>query len=211
MNQIDALHPALTSNPVSLSKPGTARRFIVLVPPTASDYMAATQRIRALTTTQPACIWLMSSCKDSMQEPSLRRDLVTMSAMLRDENVHVDVKVEIGINWVEIVKQNYQTGDLIVCFAEQCAGFLHKPLSQILQSNLKVPIYILSNVGSEKQKSNLTSQVVGWLGSIGIMIGFSLLQSSIVHGSKDWIQSILLILSIIPEFWLILLWNIWLG
>jgi len=211
MNQIDTLHPALTSNPVALSKLETTRRFIVLVPPVESDYIAAIQRIRKLTTAQPASFLLMSSCKDSMQEPSLRRDLITMSAMLRDENVHVDVKVEIGINWVEIVKQNYQTGDLIVCFAEQRAGLLHKPLSQILQSNLKVPIYILSNLGPEKQKSNLISQVVGWLGSIGIIIGFCLLQSSIVHGSKDWLQNILLILSIIPEFWLILLWNIWLG
>ena len=175
-----------------------------------SDYMPAIHRIRELTITQPASILLISSCKDSMQEPSLRRDLISMFAMLRDDNVHVDVKVEIGTNWVEIVKRNYQKGDLIVCFAEQRAGFLHKPLSQILQSNLKAPVYILSSLGSEKQKSNLISQVIALLGSIGIIISFFLLQSTIVQGSKDWLRSILLILSIIPEFWLIFLWNIWL-
>ena len=211
MNQIDTLHPTLTSNAASLSKPETTRRLIVLVPPMESDYMPAIHRIRELTITQPASILLISSCKDSMQEPSLRRDLISMFAMLRDENVHVDVKVEIGTNWVEIVKRNYQKDDLIICFAEQRAGFLHKPLSQILQSNLKVPVYILSSWGSEKQKSNLISQVIALLGSIGIIISFFLLQSTIVQGSKDWLRSILLILSIIPEFWLIFLWNIWLG
>jgi hypothetical protein len=106
---------------------------------------------------------------------------------------------------VDVVKRNYQLGDLVVCFSEQRAGLLHKPLSQILQSNLKIPVYILS--GLYRQKSDWLSQVIVWSGFIGIIIGFYLLQVKIVQLPKDGFQNILLILSVIPELSLIWVWN----
>jgi len=51
---------------------------------------------------------------------------------------------------------------------------------------------------------------MAWAGFLGIMIGFFVLQINIVQVSKGGLQSILLILSIIPEFWLIWVLNSWL-
>jgi hypothetical protein len=127
--------------------------------------------------------------------------------MLQDGNIPVETKVEDGTSWVDVVKRNYQSGDMIVCFAEQRAGLFQKSLSEILASNLTIPICVISGVSIPKPKSNWLTQVMAWLGSIGIMVGFGVLQVKIVQVSEGWFQSILLILVVIPEIWLIWVWD----
>jgi len=205
MTQIDSIPSSLTSSTASLSGLEPARRLIVLVPDLESDYIPVIRRIWELANAQRARVLLLRLCKDARQELSLRRELVTMCAMVQVGILSAEADVEIGTNWVDFVKRNYQMGDLVVCFSEQRAGLLHKPLSQILQSNLKIPVYILS--GLYRQKSDWLSQVIVWSGFIGIIIGFYLLQVKIVQLPKDWFQNILLILSVIPELWLIWVWN----
>ena len=210
MTKIDIIPASLTSASSSLLGTERADRLIVLIPDMGSDYIPAIGKIWELAVAQQASVLLLSLYKDGRQELGLRRGLVTMCAMLQDGRVPAEVRTEMGTNWVDFVNRHYQTGDLIVCFAEQRAGLLHKPLSQILQSNLNIPIYIISGRHLPKPKSKLLSQTMAWAGFLGIMIGFFVLQINIVQVSKGGLQSILLILSIIPEFWLIWVLNSWL-
>lgn len=219
MNKLDVQHPSLPYQPdfsairlteeiipinVDIKPIG---RLIVLIPAEA-DYALAMKRIWKLAVTTCMHIQLIGLCKDWAQEPSLRRGLVTMSALIRDGRVCADAKVEIGTSWVNVVKHNVQPGDMIVCFAEQQAGLFHRPLSQILQSNLKMPVYILSGLAPQSSsRSNWLPQILVWLGSIGIIIGSALLQIRITSLSENWAQTTLLILSVIGEAWLIWGWN----
>ena len=185
----------------------SARRLIVLVPADA-DYAAVTHRVWELAHATGCQILFLSLCTDGAEESSLRRQLITMSAMIQDGKLCVEARVEIGSNWVQTVKSEVQEGDMIVCFAEQRAGLLHKPLSQILQSNIKAPVYILSGLAPQSSsQSNWSSQIMTWIGSIGIIIGSCLLQVRITSLSQDWAQTTLLILSVIGEAWLIWGWN----
>ncbi|HLO32990.1 MAG TPA: hypothetical protein VK249_27845 [Anaerolineales bacterium] len=187
--------------------PKLAGRLITLIP-ADSDYALGMKQIWKLATTTGMPIQLISLCKDLSQEPSVRRGLVTMSALIRDGRVCAEAKVEIGTNWVDVVKHNYQSGDTIVCFAEQRAGLLHRPLSQILQADLNMPVYILSGlIPQNPTRSNWLPQIMMWLGSLGIIVGSSLLQIRITSLSQDWAQTTLLILSVIGEAWLIWVWN----
>jgi hypothetical protein len=127
--------------------------------------------------------------------------------MLQDGRIPVETKVEIGVHWVDVVKHNYQTGDMIVCFAAQRSGFLQKPLSQILKSNFSIPVYVVSGFHVPKPKSNWFTNVMAWLGSIGIIAGFGLLQVRILQVSEGWLQTLLLILVVISEIWLIWVWD----
>ena len=210
MNRIETkLQNSLSSiSPVSHVDPESAHRLIVLVPDSDLDYAAATRRVWELASELGTRIQFISLYKDTARESSLRRQLVTMSAMVQDGNVSAEAKVEFGNNWVNVVKSNWQAGDMIVCFAEQHAGPLHRPLSQILESNLNFPVYILSGLYPQKSKSNWLSQVIVWSGFIGIIICFGILQVKIVQLPEGGFQNALLIFSIIPEFWLILVWNI---
>ena len=207
MTGLDSTIPSLTYPTASQPDLEPARRLIVLIPDADSDYTAATRRICELAKVMGARVQLLGLCKDAAQEPGLRRALVTLCAMVQNSRVSAEAKVEFGTNWVNAIKSHYQAGDMIVCFAEQRAGLLHRPLSQILESNLDVPVYILSGPYPQKPKSDWLSQIIAWSGSIGILIGFFILQVKIVQLPKDWFQNILFILSIIPEFWLIWVWN----
>ena len=212
MNRLDTKphNSSASISPISHSDIVPIHRLIVLVPDADLDYAAATRRVWELANELGAHIQFIGLCKDVAKEPSLHRQLITMSALsalVGGDEVSTEAKVEIGTNWVDVVKRNSQTGDMIVCFEEQRAGLLHRPLSQILEASLNFPVYILSGLYPQKSKSNWLSQVIVWSGFIGIIICFGILQVKIVQLPKDWFQNVLFILSIIPEFWLILVWN----
>ncbi len=194
-------------SPVSYTDLAPTRRLIVLVPDADLDYAAASRRVWNLAGEMESHILFIGLCKDAAEEPGLRRQLITMAAMVQDREVSAETYIETGTNWITIVKRNYQPGDLVVCFAKQRAGLLQKPLSEILQSSLKIPVYIISGIFFEKPGLNWRSQLTLWAGYAGIVIAFCLLQIRIVQLPRDGFQSVLLLLSILPEFWLIWVWN----
>lgn len=179
-------------------------RLIVLVT-SSVEYGPMTRRIWELANATCMHVLLLTLCKDPAEEQSLRRRLITMASLLQDGKRCVEIKVVFGTNWLAAVKDIYRTGDRIVCFAEQRAGLFQRPLSQILESNLEATLYVLSS--PTPGKSNKRSQVFSWFGFIAILIGFGLLQTKILQLPESPLQSILLILSILPEFWLIWVWN----
>jgi hypothetical protein len=185
----------------------SAGRLIVLVP-SDTNYSALTRRIWQLAIATGKHILFISLCQDAAEEPSVRRQLVTMSALVGDSKITTEAKVEIGTNWVDLAKAHYQAGDVIVCFAEQRAGLFRRPLSQILESNLRTSVYILSGLYPQStSRSNWPSQIIVWMGSFGILAGFFWLQVRISQLPKDPAQTALLILSAAVEIWLIWVWN----
>jgi len=131
-----------------------------------------------------------------------------MSAIVNYGNVSAESEVAFGNNWVTAVKSRFQAGDVVVCLAEQRAGLLQRPLSQILQSDLKVPLYVLSGLYPPSDtRSNWPAQAVAWLGSLVIIIGFFVVQARIDLRAQDWTQTILMLLSIAVEVWLVWVWN----
>ena len=211
MNKIDIITPTLSSQAASPATPEPASRLIVLIPTADWDYIPAMRRVWELATARGAGVLLLSLYAEPWQELGFRRALVTMSAMLQDSEIAVEAGLEYGRNWVEFVKRNHKTGDTIVCFAGERTGPLHQPLSQLLLSSLKIPVYILPSPSLAKRKSDRRSRILEWIGHLGIIIGFGLLQINIVRIQDDAFQTIMLLLSLIPEFWLIWAWNSRLG
>src|SRR6266508_6563517 len=82
------------------------RRLIVLIPPD-SDCASVTRRICKLASETDSDVQLLGLCRDPNQELALRRELVTVAALIRDAKVFVDMKVEVGTNWLDTVKSNY--------------------------------------------------------------------------------------------------------
>lgn len=208
MNKLDtpSQNVILVPEDASFPKPAVARRLIVLMPANA-DCTAINHRIWKLANESNSTVQLLALYKDPDQEPSLRRELITMSALIQDANVPVEIKIEKGTNWLEAVKHNYHDGDMIICPFEQPVGIQRRPLTRILESNLKVPIYILSGSTSARPQYTGLMQLTAWLGFAGIIVGFFVLQLKVVQLEKDPFQSILLILLLIPEFWFIWAWN----
>ena len=182
-------------------------RQLILLVPANSECTSVTRRICKLAIETNSCIQLLGLYRDEEEELSLRRELAMASALIRDAKVYVDVIVERGTNWVEAVRHIYHDGDMIVCLSDQSTGIRRKPLSQILEANFKTTIYILSGIPMQKQKSKLISQVIAWSGLIAIVGGFFILQVDITRMPKDGFQTLLLILLLVPEIWLVQFWN----
>jgi hypothetical protein len=206
MNKLDLYPTSLTYATQPEAGLESARRLIVLVPQDM-DYSAATRRIWELANATGMHVQLLGLCNDAAEEPGLRRALVAMSSLLQDGRIFVEMDMELGTSWVNAVKSHWQTGDMIVCCAEQRAGLLHRPLSQILRSDLDVPLYILSGLYSQTDsRSNWLARAAAWMGSLAIIVGFFVLQTRISL-LTDWTQTILMLLSTAVEVWVIWAWN----
>jgi len=153
-------------------------------------------------------VQFLGLCKDAVDEPSLRRQLVTLSALAQSGNVPAEVRTELGTDWVTAIKSDLKNSDTIVCFSEQYAGPSRMPLDQILESSLNVPVTILSGLTpQERSGPHWFKQTLAWTGSLAIILGFFLLQIRIQPGTHDWAQMTLLLISIIFEAALLLFWN----
>lgn len=213
MNKLNAHAPSFTNVPatelnasIQRVDPERPRRVIVLIPPD-SDCTSLTRRICKLAAETNSDIQLLGLCKDPNQELTLRRELVTVSALIRDAKIFVEMKIEVGTDWLGAIKRDYQYGDMLVCIAEQPIGIRRRPLSEILESTFKAPIYVLTETKPTQAQSNAFSQVVAWAGILAIMAGFFLLEIKITQLPDDWFQTLLSILVLLPELGLILFWN----
>ena len=211
MNKLDFHSPSLVHpSEARLEFPAKLDRehhLIVLASPDF-DFGLATQRIWQLANSTGMSVLLLSLCKDPTQEPSLRRGLAAIVALIQQGRISAETKIEIGTSWVDVVRRIYHRGDMIVCFAEQHAGILKRPLSQILQYNLNATVYVLSGLYPQlRPRLNWLSQTLAWVGSLGIIVAAFLLQIRITSLPPDWAQTSLLIFSVIGEIWLISYWN----
>lgn len=187
--------------------PASSRHLIILVP-TDLDYSIFTRRVCRLAEETNSTVRLLALYKDPAEELPLRRELVTMSALLRDAHVCAEISIERGTGWVEAIRHYYQASDILVCIADPATGIGRKPLSQVLESSFSAPVYILSGPSPQRQlRSTWLSGVMSWTGSIAIIAGAFLLQIQIVSITADVAQTILLILSMVAEIWLIWAWN----
>lgn len=182
-------------------------RLLILVP-ADSDYGSAIQRIWQLATATSRGIHLLGLCRDEMQELRLRRQMIAMSALLNDSGVSSEMKIEFGTRWSDALRRNYQTGDIVVCVAEQGYGQLNKPLKQVLEEHVDATIFVLSDLKLQHASSQSTlSLLSSWAGLIGVIAGAFLLQTRILSLPRDWSQTPLMLLSVFGEFWLLWAWN----
>ncbi len=201
--ELQPLAPSYASQPDL----GSVRRLIVPVTSPEADLTTVTQRVWELASAGGAHILFIGICQDPTLEHSLRRSLITMSAMLNFDNVSAEAEVISGRDWLENIKSHSQVGDMVVCIDGQRAGVSQKPLSQILQAELNIPLYILTGTNPKKvTRSNWQARLAVWIGFSVIIIGFFMLQVKIDHFAQNW-TVILQVLTTAVEFWLIWTWN----
>lgn len=200
-------HQQLRTAPPVLNEIEPAQRLIVPILDPEADLTAITQRVWNLAETLGANIKLIGICQDAADESRMRRTLITMAAMVNYANITADIEIALGKDWIQTVRSECQASDMIVCWDDVHVGPLRKPLSQILQRELDVPIYVLSQKPPKPgPRSNLAFQVAAWIGFATIIIGFLFLQVKIYQLANEWTITFEL-LSTAVEFWLIGLWN----
>jgi hypothetical protein len=218
MNKLDVSPTTFTLSPVSHSdastrsasgpRPELGRRLIVLFPASEMDTPELEHRIWEIARSLKLNVLLLSLTDDYDEEAQLRRKLITMAAVIKDPNVSTDIIIEHGSDWVGQVRKVWAEGDIVACYAGQKVGLMRKSLDQVLSSNLKTTIYILSDYQpSRDPNSKFISQALFWLGSFAIIGGFFLAEVKIVQLPQDWAHTSLLYLGIFLEIGLLWVWN----
>jgi hypothetical protein len=193
----------------SISHLEPARYLRVLVPGSEVDTAIVARKIWELANALESRVQFIGLCKEASYEPAFRRQLATLSAMVGNHRIPVESKIASGSNWLNAVKSEWRTGDVVACFAEQDSGFAHIPVNQILESNLNTTVYVLSGLYQEEKWlcSSWVSNAMAWAGSIGLILGFFWLQLKLTQMPWDWAHTSLLYISIFLEAGIIWFWN----
>ncbi len=201
---LERTHP-LADTAAEAARP---RRLIVLVPEADLDTSRTARRIRELAQLVDRHICFIGICRDEALEPSVRRQLVTLAAIARDDHITTEVRVETGSNWLQAARSNWKPGDRIACFEGQRFGLRQKLLSDVLESRLGAMVYTLPIPFAEiRRRSRRIGQFFAWSGSLGIVAGFFWLQVKLTQLPQDWGHSSFFYISLIAEVGVIWLWN----
>jgi len=186
-----------------------AGRLRVLITRPEVDSAIVAQKIRELANALGGPVQFIGLCTDPVSEPGVRRQMATLCAMVRNEHITAEAKIESGPDWLKAVRSEWHTADVIACITEPGADSAPGPLHEILESNLNVRVYMLTGIHSREkwQRSSWVSNLVIWVGSIGIVLGFFWLQLRLTQLPGDWAHTALLYLSIFAEAGMIWFWN----
>ena len=207
MNTLNQKQQALNASVFPAEGVAAARRLLVLIPDADFNLALVASRAWEIAGASGAQVRFLGMCEDVLQESSLRRKLATLSALVNEGGVRADTEIITGSDWIGAVRSRRQANDMLVCLAEQRAGLLQRPLSQILTSDLDVPLTILSGLTQPvSERPQWQSQVAVWTGMAVIIIGFFLLQARIYQTAGGW-ATVLMLGSLAVEYWLIWLWN----
>ncbi len=208
MTKLDSTPPSLTYPSAPHFDRGPTNRLIVLFPAQAADSPNQSRRIWEIATSFGLNVLLLSLCDDYYEESQLRRQLITMAALIGDSHICADIKIEHGSDWLRSVKKIYRSGDVIACYAGQRVGLMQKPLHEVLRLQWDATIYVLSaDRPIKNSKPKLLSQAAFWLGALAIVGGFLWLEVQLVQLPQDWAHNLLVYLCVFVEIGLLLLWN----
>ena len=204
MNNLDVNSFTLTPSYSEMEREG---RLIVLVPESDADVSSTARKIWELANALGSRVQFLGLCKDKTREPSLRRQIIAMSAMVGGGGISVESNIEFGGNWLDFVKSQWKKGDVVACFADHRAGFANRPLSQLLESNLKTTVYVLPEFQLESPRPAWISSVLSWTGSLVVIALFFWGQARLTQLPQDWAHTSLLYLSIFIEVGLVWFWS----
>lgn len=198
---------ALAAGAAAMDAP-RPRRLIVLVPDVDLDTARTARRVRELANRLDRRIQFIGLCRDEAYEPGVRRQLITLSAIARDDRIATEVKVELGTSWLKAALNNWQPGDRIACFEGQRTGLRQRELRSLLESKLDATVYVLPLPPAElRRRSRTAGKFLAWPGSLAIVALFFWLQVKLTQLPQDWGHSSFLYISLIAEVGLIWVWN----
>lgn len=183
-------------------------RLIVLMTEQDAGQTDAPNRIWALASERGLDVLLVGLASRADEQISLRRQLVSTAAAIRDGRVSVEIRLESGDGWTQDLRTIWRPGDVIACYDRPDERARNRPLDEILRSDLGADLYILpAPAGASPGRLVAPARVLSWAGSIAVVVGFFWIQLRVVQGLHDWVQTAVLSLSVFVELGLIQLWD----
>jgi hypothetical protein len=211
---------AITSEPASGLRPllmpasvllPPARRLIVLVPELDLDETALARRIWNLAAPNKLAVLYLALSPSAADEPHARRQLATLAALTRDEQVTVNTALAVETDWVSALRPLQRSGDLAVCHLEQTAPSWRgaQPLGQALCQSLRIPVHLLEGfyAGDPAKATHPAPPLMFWGGAVVILACAFWLEVQISTLPKNWVEGALMAFAVVAECGLIGWWS----
>jgi hypothetical protein len=189
----------------------SVRRLVVLIPDADTDESELAQQIWSMASRRELSVLLLGLSKNAGSGPRARSRLATLAALTRDKTVHVEIKLEIGADWLQALRSVHRYSDLILCHAEQhiaAGGVRRKPLSRWIAKELNEPVCVLSDFYPGLPPDHVTpaSRLIGGAVPFFLLFAFTALQILIHQTTKGPASILLLSASVLIEYGLIGAW-----
>jgi hypothetical protein len=189
-----------------------APRLVVVMLDTEEEALLA-GRILALARPRALPVVLVGIAPDTADAARVRRKLATIGAFLKrgaatsngrgikqQSSMQVEIQVEQGLDWVRGVKTLLRENDMLACYSDETIGLRQRPLADILSRSFSVPVYTFTGLHSAQPgRSGRWSQAFGWVGSVAIIAGFLAVQARIVTSAQGWVQTTLMLITLLAE------------
>ncbi len=114
--EVDSRIPAGRVGGMGLDVLSTASRLVVLVPDAGVDPNELAEEIRRLDPDgRLEVVYLALAPAADVDEPWVRRQLVTLGSLTRDGRPAVELRVEETKDWIRALEPIYRSGDALVC------------------------------------------------------------------------------------------------
>jgi hypothetical protein len=188
------------------------RRLVVLIPEGTVNESRLARTIWTLALPNRLSVLYLGLGKDYHTEHFAQRNLDRLAAITRDACVHVETQLYLENDWLQVIRDVSQAGDLFICHGEQTIsswGFWRKPLAQTLTTVLDVPVMALSGFYPEWPPRVPKQPARTLINNLPIAIGivFMGLQLLIQVSTQGAAYTVLMVLSVVAEFGLLGVWN----
>ncbi len=189
---------------------GRSKLLVVLSGVSEPAALAGRILAQARSGDQPVLLIGVASTIDA--ETDLHRRLVPVEAFIASQGHQVEIKTESGRDWLERVRREFASSDIVACYEHDGFGGRREPLSDVLARGLQAPVRDLTDfLRRAAGRRPILPQAAAWAGSILLIVGFLALQAKIVLEMQGWPQNVSLLMTIVAEVGLIWLWNSLLG
>ncbi|MBI3242225.1 MAG: hypothetical protein HYZ49_08030 [Chloroflexi bacterium] len=190
----------------------TVRRLVILIPDADTDESLLARQIWSMASRRELSVLLLGLSRNAGSGPRARRRLATLAALARDKTVHVEIKLEIGADWLQALRSIHRYSDLIVCHAEQHLaqwGMRRKPLSHWIARELNESVCVLTDFYPHLPPDhvNPASRLIAGAVPFLILFGFTALQILIHQMTRGTASIILMSASVLIEYSLIGAWH----
>lgn len=210
MNTIHALFPRRAPDPGLFASELSLQSFerMIVMIPTGNDLHQTLRWLKKSTKSFPSKILLLAVNSNGLDEVTTQEQLEVLASALKNERRVVATGIANGRRWLSKIEQIVCEGDLLLLFENNSANLETGRMVQEIKNRLRVPVLAISHHHDPSfGRSKFWSQLIEWLGVLGIVFGFLVIQLKIMQTPNNWTQTVLLCASVITEFFLLTWWN----
>jgi hypothetical protein len=194
---------------VSLVEPAQCKRMIVLVPDGITDLVGLAHKIRWMAVSNQCEVLYLALVNAGENTLSVSRRMATLKAVTSDNTLSARAKLAPTHEWLKILNETFQSGDMLVCHEEQSvkAGFFKtRPIKDFLEETLNRPVKSISGFYHpwEVQKKGWLTGFLFWAACLAILAVFTFFEihmEQTTHGLARLMILTFLAISEVGIFW----------